>query len=130
MDLQIKLINDGYAQSYVSTQKSALPSWAVWKNQGYGVTAEPVVFVYDSRRPRPDQVPHSHAELRSLLEAGTIPGPVATYDPKRSGLVFSTIRRIAWPGLTPWRSSTRLGRRDPGSTPRPRRCSETFSPGR
>jgi iron(III) transport system substrate-binding protein len=42
MDLQAKLINDGYAQGYLSPEKPALPATAVWKNMGYGVTAEPV----------------------------------------------------------------------------------------
>ena len=38
MDLQIKLINDGYAQSYRSAQTSALPDWASWRNELFGFT--------------------------------------------------------------------------------------------
>ncbi len=98
MDLQIKLINDGYAQTYVPPQKAALPTWAVWKNQGYGVTAEPIVFVYDKRRLNPKDAPKSHAELRRLLETGKIPGSVATFDPDRSavGFLYYSQDRLAW----------------------------------
>lgn len=88
MDLQIKLINDGYAQTYVLPQKRALPTWAVWKDQGFGVTAEPIVFAYDRRKLDPSQAPQSHAELRQFLEDGRLKGPVATFDPERSGVGF------------------------------------------
>ena len=30
MDLQFKLVNDGFAQVYESTEKPYLPEWAVW----------------------------------------------------------------------------------------------------
>jgi iron(III) transport system substrate-binding protein len=49
MDLQIKLVNDGYAQAYASPEKPNLPPWAIWKNEAYGITAEPVVIVYNKR---------------------------------------------------------------------------------
>jgi iron(III) transport system substrate-binding protein len=98
MDMQIKLINDGYAQSYVSMQKDALPTWAVWKDQGYGVTAEPIVFVYDKRRLAPAQVPDSHADLLSKLEAHQLPGAVGGYDPEHSGVgfLYYSQDRSAW----------------------------------
>jgi len=47
MDLQIKLINDGYAQSYRSKETSALPSWASWRNEIFGFTYEPAVIAYN-----------------------------------------------------------------------------------
>ena len=33
MDLQVKLVDDGQAMTYVSPEASKLPSWAVYKNQ-------------------------------------------------------------------------------------------------
>ncbi len=97
MDLQIKLVNDGYAQTYAPADKNVLPTWAVWKDQGYGVTAEPIVFVYDKRRlARP---PASHAELLAMLRAGAIPGSIGTFDPQRSGVgfLYYSQDRLAWP---------------------------------
>jgi iron(III) transport system substrate-binding protein len=90
MDLQIKLINDGYAQSYVSAEKDAIPEWAVWKDQGYGVTAEPIVIAYNKRLLSPDRAPHSHADLRRMLEADpkAFKAKIGTYDPERSGVGF------------------------------------------
>jgi iron(III) transport system substrate-binding protein len=98
MDLQIKLINDGYAQPYISEHRSALPTWAVWKNEGYGVTAEPIVFVYDRRRIAPAAAPRSHLDLKRQLEAGRLPGPIATFDPERSavGFLYFAQDRLAW----------------------------------
>jgi iron(III) transport system substrate-binding protein len=87
MDLQMKLVNDGYAQTYAPSELSRLPNWAVWKEQAYGVTAEPIVFVYNRDRIPPNDVPRSHAALREFLERNddSLRGQVATYDPERSG---------------------------------------------
>ena len=49
MDLQEKLINDGFSMAYASPEMRALPGWAHWQDLGYGVTLEPVAFVYNSR---------------------------------------------------------------------------------
>lgn len=86
MDLQIKLINDGYAQQYASPEKPALPETAVWKNMGYGVTAEPIGFVYNRKLVPAAQVPRSHQELETLLRTrrAAFTGKVATFDPARS----------------------------------------------
>ncbi|WP_423874554.1 ABC transporter substrate-binding protein [Bradyrhizobium sp.] len=47
MDLQIKLVNDGYAQPYVSKEMAHMPDWAIWKDEAYAITAEPIVIVYN-----------------------------------------------------------------------------------
>ncbi|MGW8190978.1 ABC transporter substrate-binding protein [Sphingomonas hankookensis] len=90
MDLQAKLINDGYAQAYQSPEKPALPADAVWKNMGYGVTAEPVAFVYNRRLIPAGRVPRTHEAFEALLRAGRKPltGKVATYDPARSNVGY------------------------------------------
>ncbi len=90
MDLQAKLINDGYAQAYLSPEKPALPAAAVWKNMGYGVTAEPVAFVYNRRLIPASRVPRTHEAFERLLRAGRVPltGKVATYDPARSNVGY------------------------------------------
>jgi iron(III) transport system substrate-binding protein len=92
MDLQVKLINDGYAQAYASPEKPNLPDWAVWKNEGYGTTAEPLVIAYNKRLMPAEDVPRTRtrAELEQLLRAkkAFYRGKVASYDPERSGVGF------------------------------------------
>ncbi|VWX46745.1 ABC transporter substrate-binding protein [Novosphingobium sp. 9U] len=90
MDLQAKLINDGYAQAYQSPEKPALPATAVWKNMGYGVTAEPVALVYNKRLIGQGQVPRTHEAFERLLRDRRkfLAGKIATYDPARSDVGY------------------------------------------
>ncbi|MEH3047297.1 ABC transporter substrate-binding protein [Sphingomonas adhaesiva] len=90
MDLQAKLINDGYAQAYASPEKPSLPAAAVWKNMGYGVTAEPVAFVYNRRAIASAHVPRTHEAFERLLREGrtALTGRVATYDPAVSNVGY------------------------------------------
>lgn len=90
MDLQIKLVNDGYAARYVSPEAEHLPSWAVWRNEAYGVTAEPVAIAYDRARLPPSSVPKTHADVVRLLAGDPEfwKGKVAAYDPEHSGVGF------------------------------------------
>lgn len=84
MDQQVKLINDGFAQAYASPEKPALPASAVWKNMGFGITAEPIAYVYNKKAiPNP---PRSRAALEALLrkDRRALTGKVATFDPARS----------------------------------------------
>lgn len=93
MDLQIKLANDGYTQAYTSPEASKLPGWAVWKNEAFGTTYEPLVFVYNKRLLKPEEVPQSHADLVKALRAtpDRFKGKLTSYDPERSGLGFLLI---------------------------------------
>jgi iron(III) transport system substrate-binding protein len=93
MDLQIKLVNDGYAQPYASPEKPFLPPWAIWKNEAYGITAEPVVLVYNAEFMPADDVPRSHKDLVRLLRSNPdrYRGKVATLDPAQSGLGYLTL---------------------------------------
>lgn len=65
MDIQVKLVNDGYAQAYRSPGAARLPRWAVWRDAGFGITAEPIGFAYNRRLLAPADVPRSHADLAS-----------------------------------------------------------------
>jgi iron(III) transport system substrate-binding protein len=90
MDLQVKLIHDGYAQPYASPEKPGLPDWAVWKDEGYGTTAEPLVIAYNTRLMPAGDVPRTRADLERLLRAKKdfYRGKMASYDPERSGVGF------------------------------------------
>src|SRR5688572_5652706 len=83
MDLQIKLVNHGYAQAYASPEKPNLPPWAIWKNEAYGTTAEPVVLVYNKRLVPEAEVPRTRADLEHLLTNNpSYDGKIAMMNPE------------------------------------------------
>jgi iron(III) transport system substrate-binding protein len=88
MDLQVKLVNDGYAQPHRSAETAALPAWAVWKDEAFATTYEPAALVYSKRALGPHEVPDSHAALIRLLseQPDRFRRRLVTYDPARSGL--------------------------------------------
>lgn len=91
MDLQIKLVNDGYSQPYVSPERPKLPDWAVWKNEAWGTTAEPIVFAYNRKLMAGyPKVPGTHPDLVRFLTANAarLRGKVATYDPAVSAVGY------------------------------------------
>ncbi|MBR1217694.1 ABC transporter substrate-binding protein [Bradyrhizobium sp. U87765 SZCCT0131] len=112
MDLQIKLANDGLAAAYRSPEADGLPAWAQWKDLAYGVTAEPVVIVYNKRLLRGDLVPRDHADLVRILteHRDVFQGRIATYDPETSGtgLLFITQDARIIPQI--WKLVAALGR--------------------
>lgn len=115
MDLQIKLVNDGYAQEYESPEKPTLPDWAVWENKAYGVTAEPIVFAYNKRLMPEADVPQTHADLARLLKAKpeAYRGKIASYNPERSGVGFLYITQDAQVNRDTWDFVRALGRTEP-----------------
>lgn len=90
MDLQLKLVSEGYAQSYASPEIPGIPKWAVWENQAYGTTLEPVVIIYNKRLLPGDSVPRKHSEIVPLIKGkpDLFKGKVATFDPEKSGVGF------------------------------------------
>lgn len=104
MDLQIKLVNDGYAQPYVSTEIAHAPDWAIWKDEAYAITAEPIVIVYNKNLIAESEIPQTRAELTNLLikKPDTYRGKIASYDPEQSGSGFLFITRDARITQTTW----------------------------
>jgi len=111
MDLQIKLASDGYTQAYASPEAPKLPSWAVWKNEAFGTTYEPIAFVYNKRLLEPKEVPQSHADLVKALRAhpDRFKGKLTSYDPERSGLGFLLITQDAQDDKTFWDTAKAYG---------------------
>lgn len=68
MSAQVKLINDGYSQPYLAKAKPMMPRWSIWKDEGYGVTSEALVYAYNRDAMVGIDVPRSHRELLALLE--------------------------------------------------------------
>jgi iron(III) transport system substrate-binding protein len=93
MDLQIKLVSDGNAMTYASPEISSLPGWAVWKNEAFGTTYEPIAIVYNKRLLSGDEIPQSHADMVRVFtqKADKLKGKVTTYDIEKSGVGFMLI---------------------------------------
>ena len=126
MDLQVKLVNDGHAQPHRSAETAALPSWAVWKNEAFGTTFEPVAMVHNREALAAAQVPASHAEFLRLLaeDPHEYRGRLTTYDPRARASASCCRPRMCSP--TRWSSgASRRPSAEPASRPwRPlRRCS-------
>ncbi len=87
MDGQVKLASQGHAMTYASPELPSLPKWAVWQNQAYGTTYEPVTFVYNKELLPAADVPHDRAALLALLNAkpAAYKGRITAYDPEKSG---------------------------------------------
>lgn len=115
MDTQIKLVNDGYAQPYSSPEKPYLPPWAVWKNQAYGVTAEPIVFAYNKRLMPAGDIPRSHVGLERLLRTKwrAYQGKVTTYDIERSSTGYLFFTQDEQISHDTWKLIRALGRTRP-----------------
>lgn len=90
MDLQTKLVNDGHALPHRSAQTDALPSWAQWRHEAFGISYEPVVMVYNTRRLAANRVPRTRRQLLDLLHAADAPlkARVGTYDIERSNVGY------------------------------------------
>ena len=90
MDLQVKLVADGYAMTYRSREASKLPAWAVWRDQAYGTTFEPVGFVYNKKLFDGAAVPQTRGGLMELLHAdpSRFKDRITAFDPANSGLGY------------------------------------------
>src|SRR6266404_8582894 len=103
MDLQVKLVDEGQALTYQSPEAPKLPAWAVYKNQAYGTTYEPAVFIYNKRLVTGDEIPQDHAAFAKLIntKVDKYKGKVTTYDIEKSGVGFMFVVQDAkyFPGM-------------------------------
>lgn len=115
MDLQIKLVNDGFAQQYESPQRHALPKWAVWKDQAFAISTEPIVIGYNARLLPPPLVPKTHDELASLLHRrpDIFTGRIGSYDPELSPTGYLYISQDIQNDRDSWDLIAAIGRARP-----------------
>jgi iron(III) transport system substrate-binding protein len=103
MDLQTKLVNDGFVQEHRSVETAAVPPWARWRDEAFAFSCEPAVLVYNTQLLSPAQVPRSRDRLLEMLRDVSRPlrARIGTYDVRLSGvgyLLASQDARIS--GLT------------------------------
>lgn len=97
MDLQYQMVQEGLAADYKSPESANIPAWASYDEKLYGITFEPVVFVYNSKMVSDEEMPKTRLGLAKFLEdnAERLKGKVTTYDPQRSGLGFFAVSHDA-----------------------------------
>lgn len=90
MDLQVKLVNDGFAAEHVSDNAMMLPAWARWRNEAFGFTFEPAVMVFNREQMRGMPLPRSRADLLAMLKQDPEKwrGRVGTYDISTSSVGY------------------------------------------
>ena len=115
MDLQIKLVSDGNALAYASPEIKSVPGWAVWKNEAFGTTYEPIAIVYNKRLLSGDEVPQSHADLTRVMttKLDKVKGKVTTYDIEKSGVGFMLITQDSKQNPQFWDFAKALGSAGP-----------------
>jgi iron(III) transport system substrate-binding protein len=111
MDQQFSLVDKDYAQAYTSPELPNLPEWAVWKNQAFGTTYEPVAVAYNKRMLAADKVPQTRSDLIRLLnsERDRFKGKVVTYNIEKSGLGFLLATQDANASQSFWDLARALG---------------------
>jgi iron(III) transport system substrate-binding protein len=111
MDLQVKLVNDGHALHYASSELAHLPAWSVWRDEAYGTTFEPVGLAYNRRLLAEAEVPRTHADLARLLAADArFKDKLLAYDPASAGLGFLVATQDARTSPLFWDVARALGR--------------------
>lgn len=90
MDLQVKLVNDGYAARHLSLSAGALPNWARWRDEAFGFTFEPAVMVFNRQAMQGRPIPQSRAELIDQIrkDPGFWRGRIGTYDISKSSVGY------------------------------------------
>jgi iron(III) transport system substrate-binding protein len=90
VDQLVRLANDGCAQPHQSAETANAPEWANWRDEIYGFTFEPVLFVYDKRTVPEADVPRSHEALAELVRrpSASYHGRIGTYDIAASGVGY------------------------------------------
>ncbi|MBM6549785.1 ABC transporter substrate-binding protein [Marinomonas ostreistagni] len=90
-DLQVKLVNDGYALSLDNLpDMSPEQPWAQWSDELFGFSYEPIVFVYNKQAFAQHDVPTTHEALAEQLRdrPDFYNGRIGTYDAANSGLGY------------------------------------------
>lgn len=90
MDLQTKLINDGYGRQFKTPNTERVPEWARWRDEIYGFTYEPAAMVYNKLYFSSDTIPRTREALSEMIRAEPelFKGRIGTYDIRQSGVGY------------------------------------------
>ncbi|WP_368184655.1 ABC transporter substrate-binding protein [Aestuariibius sp. HNIBRBA575] len=112
MDLQTKLANDGFAQTFGAAEMGDLPAWAHWRNQLFAFTQEPAVLVVSDAFFSGSDVPRTRDELINILRENPerFRNRVGTYDIRRSGFGYLMATQDSRNSEAFWRLMEVMGR--------------------
>jgi iron(III) transport system substrate-binding protein len=108
MDLQLKLVNDGYALKITGVQH---PEWAQWRQSLFAFTAEPAAIVINRVAFEGWRKPQTRQDLILALRARPdfFRGKIGTYDVRASGLGYLFATQDARVSETYWRLMEVMG---------------------
>lgn len=108
MDLQLKLVNDGYAQALNDLDH---PEWAQWRHSLFAFTTEPATIVLNRRAFEGYDIPQTRQELIAALRARpeVFRNRLGTYDVRQSGLGYLFATQDARASETFWRLMEVMG---------------------
>lgn len=87
MDLQIDLVNKGYAQALPEQALPNLKSWAAWRSELFGYTFEPAAVIYHKPTFAGQKLPATHADMANFIRDNEdqLRGQIGYYDIRTSG---------------------------------------------
>ena len=108
MDLQIKLVNDGFAAQIEGIET---PNWTKWRESLFGFTAEPAAIVVNKKAFQTFQRIETRQDLIEVLRTHpeVFRDKIATYDIRRSGLGYLFAAQDARTSETFWRLTEVMG---------------------
>lgn len=108
MDLQLKLVNDGFA---LQIDGITHPSWAQWRDSLFGFTAEPAAIVVNRAAFAGQPMPRTRQDLiRAMRDRPRIfANRIGTYDVRKSGLGYLFATQDARASETYWRLTEVMG---------------------
>lgn len=111
MDLQFKLVNDGYAQNIEDID---LPDWAQWRQSLFGFTLESASIVVNKEAFASLAMPQSRQQMIEVLRNNPeyFRGKIGTYDVRQSGLGYLFATQDARASETYWRLMEIMGSLD------------------
>jgi iron(III) transport system substrate-binding protein len=111
MDLQLKLVNDGFAKPLPDIPHVA---WAQWRQSLFAFTSEPAAIVINRQAFEGQPIPQTRQQLIEALRARpeTFRNRVGTYDVRQSGLGYLFATQDARASETFWRLMEVMGSLD------------------
>lgn len=111
MDLQMKLVNDGFATPLSLFEKVDVPDWSQWQNKLYGFSLEPIGMVVSASHFNERNLPNTRRELVSFLRANHVnfSKKIVTYDVRSSGAGFLFATQDARQSNSFWRLAEVMG---------------------
>lgn len=115
MDLQMKLVNDGYGRSHSSPATDTLPAWARWRDQLFAISQEPVVLIVSKKGLEGLTHPENRQQLIAMLRDSPerFRGRIGTYDLRVSGAGYLFATQDVRQSDTFWRLAEVMGSLEP-----------------